>query len=157
MNASSNVCTMILASLLSSLPGGLARAAQPSPTQAVVDGNTAFACDLYAQLRNSPGNLFFSPYSISTALAMTYAGARDSTEAQMAQVLHFGKSQPRLHSAFGALQRQFNQANSQKGIELNIANALWAQKDHAFLPTFLNRSEERRVGKECRSRWSPYH
>ena len=138
MNASSNVCTMILASLLSSLPGGLARAAHPSPTQPVVDGNPAFACDLYAQLRNIPGNLFFSPYSISTALAMTYAGARDSTEAQMAQVLHFGKSQPRLHSAFGALQRQFNQANSQKGIELNIANALWAQKDHAFLPTFLN-------------------
>jgi serpin B len=93
MNASSNVCTVILASLLWSLPGGFARAAQPSPTQAVVDGNTAFACDLYAQLRNSPGNLFFSPYSISTALAMTYAGARGSTEAQMAQVLHFGKGQ----------------------------------------------------------------
>jgi serpin B len=93
MNASSNVCTVILASLLSSLPGGLARAAQPSPTQSVVDGNTAFACDLYAQLRSSPGNLFFSPYSISTALAMTYAGARGSTEAQMAQVLHFGKGQ----------------------------------------------------------------
>jgi serpin B len=57
---------------------------------------------------------------------MTYAGARGDTEAQMAQVLHFGKNQSRLHSAFGALQRQLNQANKQKGIELRLANALWA-------------------------------
>jgi serpin B len=138
MNASSNVCTVILASLLWSLPGGFARAAQPSPTQAVVDGNTAFACDLYAQLRSSPGNLFFSPYSISTALAMTYAGARGSTEAQMAQVLHFGKGQQQqLHSAFGELQLQLNQASKLTHNELTIANALWAQKGHAFLPAFL--------------------
>ena len=139
MNASPGVGAVILASLLlPSLPGGFARAGQPSQTQALVEGNTAFACDLYAQLRSSPGNLFFSPYSISTALAMTYAGARGDTEAQMAQVLHFGKSQQGLHSTFGALQRQFNQANKQKGIELNIANALWAQKGHPFLPAFLN-------------------
>jgi serpin B len=121
---------MILAGLLPWLPGGFARAAQPGQTQALVDGNTAFACDLYAQLRTTPGNLFFSPYSVSTALAMTYAGARGNTETQMAQVLHFGKSQPRLHSAFGALQRQFTQANQQKGIELSVANALWARQGH---------------------------
>src|ERR1019366_5177391 len=48
------------------------------------------------------------------------------------------KNLPRLHSAFGALQRQFSQANHQKGIELNLANALWAQQGHPFLPTFLN-------------------
>ena len=137
MNASSNVCTMILASLLSSLPGGLARAAQPSPTQPVVDGNTAFACDLYAQLRNSPGNLFFSPYSISTALAMTYAGARGNTESQMTKVLHFGKGQPELHAAFGALQRQLQPTQGQSGIELSVANALWGQQGHPFLPAFL--------------------
>ena len=138
VNASSGVKAVILIGLLlPCVPGGFARAAQPSPTQALVEGNTAFACDLYAQLRSSPGNLFFSPYSISTALAMTYAGARGDTEAQMAQVLHFEKSQQGLHSTFGALQRQFSQANKQKGIELSIANALWAQKGHPFLPAFL--------------------
>jgi serpin B len=133
---------MILAGLLPWLPGGFARAAQPGQTQALVDGNTAFACDLYAQLRNTPGNLFFSPYSVSTALAMTYAGARGDTETQMAQVLHFGKNQPGLHSAFGALQRQLNQAQQQKGIELSVANALWAQQGHPFLPAFLNLGQD---------------
>jgi len=138
MGTPRRVCAMILAGMLPGLPGASAQAAQPGPTKALVDGNTAFACDLYAQLRNIPGNLFFSPYSVSTALAMTYAGARGNTETQMARVLHFGKDQPQLHSAFGALQRQLNEAQKQKGIELSLANALWAQQGHPFLPAFLN-------------------
>lgn len=129
---------MILGGLLPALPGGFARATQPGQAKALVDGNTEFAWDLYAQLRNTPGNLFVSPYSVSTALAMTYAGARGNTETQMAHVLRFGTDQAQLHSAFGALQRQFNQANQQKGIELRLANALWAQQGHPFLPAFLN-------------------
>jgi serpin B len=138
MNASPGVCAVILASLLPSLSGEFARAAQPSQTQALVDSNTAFACELYAQLKPSPGNLFFSPYSISTALAMTYAGARGNTETQMAQVLHLGQDQPAVHRAFGELQRQLAEADQQKGIQLSLANALWAQQGHPFLPAFLN-------------------
>lgn len=106
-------------------------------TQSLVEGNTAFALDLYGQLKAGPGNLFFSPYSISMALAMTYAGARSQTEKQMAQVFHFSGDQRSLHEAFGQLQRQLDEAGQQKGIELSIANALWAQKGHAFLPAFL--------------------
>src|ERR1700737_271771 len=71
--------------------------------RAVVDANTAFALDLYAHLRSRPGNLFLSPYSISTALAMTYAGARDQTADQMAKVLHFPRHQAGVHPAFAAL------------------------------------------------------
>jgi serine protease inhibitor len=113
------------------LPG---RAAQiPS----VVEGNTAFALDLYGQLKAGPGNLFFSPYSISTALAMTYAGARGETETQMAKVLHFSGDQGSLHAAFGQLQRQLAQDDNARGCQLNVANALWAQQGHAFLPAFL--------------------
>jgi serpin B len=55
----------------------------------LVEGSNAFALDLYQAVRNEDGNLFFSPHSISTALAMTYAGARSSTEAQMVDVLHY--------------------------------------------------------------------
>jgi serine protease inhibitor len=110
--------------------------------KSLVAGNTAFALDLYAQLKTNPGNVFFSPYSISTALAMTYAGARGDTEEQMARVLHFDESQRQLHLAFGRLQRQLGEASAQKGIELNLANALWAQKRHPFLPAFLRTAQD---------------
>src|SRR5689334_6520931 len=63
--------------------------AAPAPDVAqAVAGNSAFAFDLYQTLRQPQGNLFFSPYSISSALTMTYAGARGDTETQMAGVLH---------------------------------------------------------------------
>jgi serine protease inhibitor len=55
----------------------------------LVEGNGAFAFDLYQALKGQEGNLFYSPYSISLALAMTYAGARGQTAQQMADVLHF--------------------------------------------------------------------
>jgi serpin B len=128
---------VILISLVISFGIGLAAGAQAAETKLLVEGNTAFAFDLYARLSSAPGNLFFSPYSISTCLAMTYAGARRDTETQMARVLHFSKGDARLHFSFGELQQQLNEAAKQKGIQLDIANALWAQKGHPFLPAFL--------------------
>ena len=65
--------------------------------QTLVDGNNAFALDLYRRLSEKDGNIVFSPYSISTALAMTYAGARGETAEQMAKVLHFTLPEDRLH------------------------------------------------------------
>src|SRR2546423_9523078 len=101
-------------------------------TKQLVQGNTAFAFDLHRQLKDTPGNLFFSPYSISTCLAMTFAGARGETEKQMARVLHFDADQQLVHRHFGELQHQLTEAGKQEGIQLNIANALWAQKSHPF-------------------------
>jgi serpin B len=69
---------------------------------------------------------------------MTYAGARGNTETQIARVLHLGQDQPAVHRAFGDLQRQLAEADKQKGIQLTLANALWAQQGHPFLPPFLN-------------------
>ena len=123
--------------LMLSFACGSRLGATSAQTQPLVEGNTAFALDLYGQLKAAPGNLFFSPYSISTALAMTYAGARGDTETQMGKVLHFTGDQRSLHAAFGQLQRQLGEAGKAKGIELNVANALWAQKGHTFLPAFL--------------------
>jgi serine protease inhibitor len=121
--------------------------------ESLVEGSTAFALDLYAQLKGRAGNLFFSPHSISTCLAMTYAGARGETERQMSRVLHFSKDQGRLHAAFGELLRQLEDAKKEivipglsggkvkyavePAIQLSIANALWAQEGHPFLPAFL--------------------
>jgi serine protease inhibitor len=110
--------------------------------QALASGNNAFAFDLYARLKGGDGNLFFSPYSISTCLAMTYAGARGDTEKQMAMVFHFD-GQERTHAAFAELQAQLNAVQAKKKIELDIANGLWAQQGKAFLPEFLNIAQTR--------------
>ncbi|MHB8114462.1 MAG: serpin family protein [Bellilinea sp.] len=104
-------------------------------------GNTAFALDLYQQLRSQDGNLFYSPFSISQALAMTYAGAKAETAAQMAAALHFDLPQADLHPAFNALSAELESRagkGDQAGFKLNIANALWGQQGFAFLPDFLD-------------------
>ena len=113
------------------------KAGKASDLQSTVQSNTAFALDLYSQLKASPGNLFFSPYSVSTALAMTYAGARGETEKQIARVLHFDADQKLVHRHFGEFQHQLTEAGKQESIQLNVANALWAQKGHPFRPAFL--------------------
>ena len=106
--------------------------------QTVVKGNSDFGFDLYQQLRENKGNLFFSPYSISTALAMTYAGAKGQTEKEMAKVLHFSLEQEPLHSSFSKLQSHLNTIQNKGHIKLNIANSLWAQEGYRFLDTFFD-------------------
>src|ERR1700735_5367077 len=86
----------------------------PKDVTTVVAGNDVFAFDLYSHLAKQDGNLFFSPYSISTALAMTYSGARGDTAAAMAKTLHFALPSEELHPAFGKLLRQFNDDNKDR-------------------------------------------
>ncbi len=110
----------------------------------LVEGNSAFAFDLYQQLRETDGNLFYSPYSISLALAMTYGGARSETEEQMADALRFSLPQNQLHPAFNALALELDsrsegtQGNDGEGFRLNIVNAIWGQQDYEFLAEFLD-------------------
>jgi serpin B len=110
----------------------------------VAAGNTDFAFDLYGKLKDSnpTGNLFFSPYSISNALSMTYAGARGNTEKQMAEALHFTLPGKHLHSAFGTLQKQLIQEDKSRGYRLLLANALWLQKGEPFLKEFLDLTKD---------------
>jgi serpin B len=110
----------------------------------LVEGNSAFAFELYKALREEEDNLFYSPYSISLALAMTYAGARDETAQQMADTLQFLLEQERLHPAFNLLDAELASrgegaaGKDGKGFRLNIVNAIWGQKDYSFLSTFLD-------------------
>ncbi len=106
--------------------------------KSTVDGNTAFAIDLYQKLKEQPGNLFFSPYSISTALAMTYAGARGQTENEMAKALHFNLAQTNLPAAFSTLGARMNQIQRWNRITLTTANSLWGQQDYRFTDAYLN-------------------
>jgi len=114
----------------------------PGDIQALVDNNNAFAFDLYRSLQTQEGNLIYSPYSISLALAMTYAGARGATESQMAQTLHF-LQQDQLHPSFNALDLQLAErgkarSDEETPLQLNIANAVWAEQTYPFLQSFLD-------------------
>ena len=82
--------------------------ASPREGASVVAANNQFAVDLYGRLSGREGNLFFSPYSISKALAMTYAGARGDTEQEMAAVLHFTLGQEKEHRAFLEMRKLLN-------------------------------------------------
>ena len=110
----------------------------------LVDGNTAFSFDLFQELKSEDGNMFYSPFSISLALAMTYAGARGETATQMADTLHYDLSQANLHPAFNYLDMELAErgegakGKDDEGFRLNIVNAIWGQKDFTFLPAFLD-------------------
>lgn len=128
----------LLCALLAILGSVVALAAPSSPPADLaeaVNGSNAFAVDLYAQLSGQPGNLFFSPESISTAFGMAYAGARGQTATQMANVFHFTLPPDRLHPAMGALLAGMNAQH--KGYELHVADALWAQQDASFESNYL--------------------
>jgi serpin B len=110
----------------------------------LIEGNSAFTFELYQALKGKEGNLFYSPYSISLALAMTYTGARGETAQQMADTLQFMLEQDRLHPAFNWLDAELAKrgegaaGKDGEGFRLNIANAIWGQKDYEFLPDFLD-------------------
>ena len=105
----------------------------------LVAANTAFAFDLYQQVGDQDGNLFYSPYSVSIALAMTYAGARGETEQQMADALRFTLPQDRLHPAFNVLDQALaSRGASSDEFELHIVNRIWGQVDYPFLESFLD-------------------
>ena len=126
--------------LLSAVPRDTSPSVSTSDEQALVDGNSEFAFDMFQALKQEDGNLFYSPYSISLALAMTYAGARSETETEMADVLHFTLSQEQLHPAFNWLDLELASRGGKgdAGFHLNIANAIWGQKDYTFLDSFLD-------------------
>lgn len=148
------IFSALVSILLSACNGGLAdtaqstRAREKNPTvsesdlKTLVDGNNAFGLDLYQTLRSQDGNLILSPFSVSLALAMTYAGARGETETQMADVLNFGP-QDQGHNTFNALDLALEESpivldKDQEPMQLSIANSVWAEQTFTFLPDFLD-------------------
>lgn len=115
---------------------------QPAAAE-VVQANNAFAVDIYRALAGEEGNLFLSPFSISTAFAMLHAGARGETESQMAQVFHFPQDQSRMHDAFHALLVSLNRGIDFGGYRLDVANQLWGQVGFPFLDDYLAVTREK--------------
>jgi len=128
------LCVMLSITLFCSL----VFAGEQADEEILVQDNFAFAIDLYQKLRASEGNIFFSPYSISTALAMTYAGARGNTEKEMTKTLRFSLDQANLHPAFANIESRLNKLQKAGNVKLSVANSLWPQQDYRFLNEYLS-------------------
>ena len=99
--------------------------------------NNDFAWSMYAQLKKEQGNLFFSPYSLRTALSMTYAGSKGETATQMERALHFTSRDEKMHEAFAQVAKNLK-PGTEGDYKLTVANSLWGQKGHKWLDPFLN-------------------
>lgn len=106
----------------------------------IENSSNLFGIELYKVLSMDPGNVFFSPFSISSALAMTYIGASGDTAKQMRQVLHFDLDDEALHSNFSQLITFLNQPN--ENYQLSIANSMWAQEGYPFLKEFIEQVQK---------------
>ena len=130
--------------LKSDKPRQTAPPVDQSDVAAQVDGNSALAFNLYQVLKDTDGNLFYSPYSISEALAMTYGGARGETERQMQAALQFKLPQDRLHPAFNSLDNELSKRGQgakgadDQGFRLHVVNAIWGQQGFKFTQQYLD-------------------
>lgn len=113
--------------------------------QAVADANNKFAFDLYSELDKSEnGNIFYSPYSISAALAMTYEGAKGQTAEEIKSVFHFPENNV-LRPNFAAIYNEINKKD--KPYKLSTGNALWVQQNYKLLEEYLSTVEKYYGGK----------
>jgi len=115
---------------------------QSADLKSIVEGNTAFALDLYSVLKKEKGNLFFSPYSISAALAMTYGGTRGNTAEEMEKALHFTLGAKKTHPAFAEIDATLSEVQKKGKVQLHVANSLWPQRDYPFLPEYLTLTKQ---------------
>jgi serpin B len=115
----------------------------PDNTRAVADANNRFAFDLYSRLakerENTDSNIFFSPFSLSSALAITYEGARGKTADEIRSVCYFPENNTALRGGFSAINAGINSGDPH--YSLRTANALWAEKTNPFLTEYITTSE----------------
>ncbi|MGB9721867.1 MAG: serpin family protein [bacterium] len=123
--------------------GGKAEVPKPvrEDVQPVVEGNNYFCFNLYKNLaEKETGNIFYSPFSITMAIAMVFEGANGWTAEEMQDVFHFPEDSKIRQESFFSLYQQLNKKNVR--YKLNIANALWVQKDYTLLQKYLKTIEK---------------
>ena len=121
--------------------GGTGMPPDDRSAESVVTGSNRFACDLYRRLADDSGseNLLFSPYSISSALAITYEGARGTTADEIRSVLHLPANDTLRREGFSRLDAGLKVAGANCTVQ--TANALWAEKTYPFLPEYIALAE----------------
>ncbi|MCL2147452.1 MAG: hypothetical protein FWH52_06560, partial [Synergistaceae bacterium] len=105
------------------------------PNMQAATAINAFAIDLYKKLAAEDGNIFFSPYGISSAMAMVYAGARGDSAAEMAKVLHFTEYKAGIHSAMKSLHDRISAITGEIGV-FNVANRIWLDNREGLIPDY---------------------
>ncbi len=126
IQAATAVCLVLMAAAPATNPKKIAKA------------NNAFAFDLYHEItKKEEGNVFFSPFSISTALAMTYAGANGGNATEMASAMHFEANTPDFHLAYGEYLSALEK-NAKGNIQLRIANRLWGEEKYTLVQDFVD-------------------
>jgi len=111
----------------------------------VAEANNRFSFEMYLELAKTKNeNIFFSPYSISSALAIAYEGAEEKTSEEIAAVFHFPQKD-QLRSNFAAIYNKINEGS--KEFETRTGNALWVQKDYPLLPEYMTTIEKYHGGK----------
>lgn len=106
-------------------------------TTKIVNANNQFAIDFYSQVTaDKQENVFFSPWSISTAFAIAYEGARGNTADEMSDAFGFPKDEEERRTAFAAIHEDLNQKDAR--YKLNIANALWLAPDFEPFQEYVN-------------------
>lgn len=140
INQIQNLVVIIMAMLLAVSPAFAEK--QSADIKSFVEDNTAFALDLYSVLKKVEGNIFFSPYSLSSALAMTYAGARGKTAQEMKRTMHFTLGANKTHTLFAELAARLDSVQKKGDVQLYIANSLWPQQDYPFLPGYVSLMKE---------------
>ncbi len=129
----------------------------------LVQDNSAFAVDLYKKICTGKGNIFFSPYSISVAFSMIYAGTEGNTSSQMGNVLKFSLKREDIYPAFETLESRLKKIQAAGHVRLNSVNSLWPQKDYTLLPKYLDITKKyygisitpldfRQAGKQAREK-----
>lgn len=116
--------------------------AEYNAPETLADANNKFAIELFKTAQSPHKNEFISPYSISSALAMTYLGSGGATEQCMNKVLNFSGNTAPFHSNFSQLNQTISAINKTKGLEFNIANRLWGAQKYKFHPQFLKESKQ---------------
>jgi len=111
----------------------------------VIEANNRFAINLYSQYKSEEGNIFFSPFSISTAMAMVYEGAEGKTAKEIKSVFGFPKYDNSRRNQYSDLLSEINKKD--KEYALKTANALWAEQDFHFLDEYLTTVEKYYGGK----------
>jgi len=137
------IVTLGIASASFSESANMIRITEDDATEILVRGNNLFAIEFYKKVlsNNDDGNIFFSPYSISSALGMTYMGAREETASEMAEVLHFNLPLEMLGKAFQSITETLNSSSvsdaaAEDQFTLAISNSLWVQNNFNLLFTY---------------------